>query len=218
MRSPLSRTALIFASLLGAPAGAEAPKPAGPARRPSDIVCGPRCLEYIAKSFRPGFSMGLSEIVAQVQPEFEKGASLAHLDRFLNQQGLHTLAIKPAAGTAICWPYPVLLHLSAEDDDLGHYVVLLPGSDRATATVWSGLAGVIKVPTWRLSERIGGGALLISPKPIPPTDPAFPATLDSRVRRVGWATILLATPIIGLALAPSLRRKPSGPVPTSPTS
>ncbi len=201
MRLGLTRTVSLFALLIASPAWAEPANTPGEARRSGDIVCGPRSLQYILSTLKPSAAPDLLEIVTRVQPEFEKGSSLPRLKDYLEDQGLFTAAIKPASNSTIVWPHPVLLHLRGENDNLGHYVVLLPTSDRSIATMWSGLAGITRMPTWRLSERIDGGALLVSPQPIKEATFFFPLNTDALIRRLGWTFILIATPLIGFAWA-----------------
>jgi ABC-type bacteriocin/lantibiotic exporter with double-glycine peptidase domain len=161
-------------------------------RPPGDVVCGPRCLRFILQAVRSEASApDLVSIVARVQPDLDEGASLSLLKKYLDDQGLFTLAFKPEPNTAIVSPFPALVHLRGNQDDLGHYVVLLPNSDRSNATVWSGLAGPVRLPTWWLAERIDAGAVLVAPRPIE-ANLAFPATTDFSRRQVGWGILLIA--------------------------
>jgi len=166
MRAGLARLSLVLVATWGVPAAvADEPRLSSQ----GDVVCGPRCVEYLLQCYRKA-TPGLIDLVRETQwPDFEAGASLKSLEGALRKRGVFTQAMKVGPEARLCWPYPVLLHLNGDDAFDGHFVVWLPSSTAARDEVWSGLIGVRKSsPAW-LAQRRSGAILLTSPVPI--TDP-----------------------------------------------
>ena len=175
-------------------------KPAMPTS-PQDVVCGPRCVEFLLKTLRPETSASLVDIVSQVQPDFERGSSLGVIKRYLEAQGLYTLALQPARGSALVLPHLALVHIRPSDSTLGHFVVLLPNSDSNKAIVWSGQAGRLSLPMWELGQMIDGGMLLVGTSPFQ-NIPDFTKTTDYMIQNVAIGSI----GVILLAILLLLRR------------
>ena len=130
-----------------------------------DFICGPRCVSFLLEYYgRP--SPELIELVKALQwPRLEQGASLASIERELNQRGVYTFALKVGKEARIVWPEPVLVHLKG-DAAGGHYVVLLPPNKGVNDKVWVGLGGFRVGPSRDLARRRSGYLLLTSKKPI----------------------------------------------------
>ena len=136
------------------------------ARQQGDLVCGPRCLEYLLRCYHKE-NPGLIELIREVQwPDIDAGSTLQSLEAALRRRGLGTRAIRIGPEARLCWPYPVLVHLSGTDTEEGHYVVWLPSSTEAHEEVWSGLAGVRTGTPAQLARRRSGAILLTAPGPI----------------------------------------------------
>ncbi len=134
---------------------------------PGDMVCGPRCVQFVLKQY--GKEGDLIELVREIQwPDLESGANLDSVDQALRRRGVNTRALRIDPHADFRWPYPVILHLKGQNG-LGHYAVWLPSSTPEQSHVWISLSGVRVGPTKKLAESLSGAILLTSPDPI--TDP-----------------------------------------------
>ena len=142
---------------------------------PSNIVCGPRCVQYLLKHY--GQEVDLIELVREMQwPELEAGTTMDTIEKALNSRGIHTLGMQLAPRARLKWPHPVLVHMKVEGAKFGHFAVRLPSSSD-TVDLWCGLAGIQRVSEDELSKRCTGAVLLTAPKPI--TD------VESAIERAG---------------------------------
>ncbi len=139
----------------------------GNSGEPGDLVCGPRCAQFILRHY--GIDADLIDLVREIQwPTLEDGATLAAVDQALRARGVHTRALRMGPTSRLSWSHPVLLHLTGETAG-GHFVVWLPDSTENTAHVWIGLAGVQSGRFDSLRKRMSGAILLTSPTPIEST-------------------------------------------------
>ena len=115
-------------------------------RPAGDLVCGPRCVQYLLRHY--GQEEELTELVQEIQwPDLEAGASLAAIDEVLQGRGVFTRAVRLPAAGRLKWKHPAIIHLAqSQPAEMGHYVVWLPSSTPHRADVWAGLAGVQSGP------------------------------------------------------------------------
>ncbi len=149
--------------------GAETSPPATTEENRPDVVCGPRCVQYILKHY--GQQVELHDLIQELQwPNLEAGSNLADLQKSLNKRGIHTAAIQLSPGAKLDWPEPVLVHLklgtSITPETLGHFVVWLPSSTNDIVHLWFGPKGVHQGTNARFAGICSGGMLLISRNPI----------------------------------------------------
>lgn len=130
----------------------------------ADFVCGPRCVQYLVRHYRPDDRTELIDFVRELQwPNLEAGTDLAHLAESLQSRGIHTSALTLGHEDELVWPQPVLLHLrAANDTELGHFVIWLPTSTLAKTEVWAGISGAQRGPWSLLHKRMSGHVLLTS--------------------------------------------------------
>ncbi len=137
---------------------ADATEPAVSPRSRGDVVCGPRCVQYVLQHY--GIDSDLIDLVKETQSDFEAGASLATLDDALRRRGVFTAALKLSPNAILQWPQPVLMHLSPETEGMGHFVVWLPTTDGSRSQVWNGLSGTQTGLESVLSKKRSGYVLL----------------------------------------------------------
>lgn len=162
---------------------------------PPDNVCGARCVHYLLRHYQ-GVAPDLMEIVRQIQwPDVSAGATLADMKDFLESHGVRTKAMKVAPGHMVESTHPCILHLRpSAPTALGHYVILLPGSDRSYARVLD-LDGVKELPTWELLEKCSGAVLLTGPpgQELSGEDARVVMATDTLVRRSGYLSLAILT-------------------------
>lgn len=197
----------------GACAEAERGEESGPSRAErvdskGDVVCGPRCVEFILKYYGKN-GVDLVDLVNEIQGEqVDRGATMERLKNALDARGMFTFAGEIPLGGRLRWPHPVIVHLRSEDPrGMGHYVVQLP-SEGGTAIVYSGLSGYQKGSEKDLAGRMSGHVLLTSPEPISdPISCVEVSTAPARALAWGGAAILLVSGFLGLVSVVRLRRK-----------
>ncbi len=154
------------------------------------LICGPRCVQFVLDYY--GHEEGVIEIVREIQwPHLSRGCSLADIEDALRKRGIHTQAIRLESRATLDWPHPVILHLSAGRNEMGHFVVWLPCSTGGAADIWDGGLRIRQVAQRSLSEQRTGFALLTSPKPIDNADCAVESS-DSAAKIVVWLAVLCA--------------------------
>ncbi len=161
---------------------------ADPPRASADLVCGPRCIQFILHHY--GQEADLIDLVKEAQwPDLEAGASLDRIQKCLNIRGIHTAAIRFDPGRQFRWPSPVLLYTDEGDPARGHYVVRLPGaSPDHDDLVWAGVEGWRRGQWEDVTRGFSGLALLTSPEPITDVDAALgPLPPSSLLRIAGLA-------------------------------
>jgi hypothetical protein len=165
-------------------------------RSSGDLVCGPRCVQYLLRYFGKGDDE-LKDLVREIQwPNIEAGSSLSALEAALNKRGVFTRSLLISPQSRLCWRYPVLVHLPGDGDQaLGHFVVWLPSSDILHDRIWSGLDGVRSPSPARHAAVRSGAVILTSPTPI--ADPGV-AVYDSHI----W--IRRATQLMAAAMGAGL--------------
>jgi ABC-type bacteriocin/lantibiotic exporter with double-glycine peptidase domain len=133
----------------------------------NNIVCGPRCVQYVLKQF--GQDVELADIVREMQwPQLTEGASAASLVAALEKRGVFVkiIQVNPKS-TIFAWEHPMILHLKPDDDEsLGHFVVRLPQSNDNNIVIVDGLAGVYSKSYNEFCKKMSGVVLLCSPTPI----------------------------------------------------
>lgn len=176
----MMRHAITTLLLLAAPfalagrnaSGAETSPPATTEENRPDVVCGPRCVQYILKHY--GQQVELHDLIQELQwPNLEAGSNLAGLQKSLNQRGIHTAAFKLPPGSQLGWTQPVIVHLkegtTVTSGTLGHFAVWLPTSANGVAELWFGPDGVRRGTNSRFDSIRSGTVLLTYPRPIPDT-------------------------------------------------
>lgn len=185
---------------------ADATEPVPSPRSRGDVVCGPRCVQYVLQHY--GIESDLIDLVKETQSDFEAGASLAALDDALRRRGVFTATLKLSPNAVLQWPHPVLMHLTPETEGIGHFVVWLPTSDRTQVQVWTGLAGIQTGSESRLAAKRSGVVLLTSPTTIEQPTSASAST----IRWGGWSTwimwsgLLILVCTVGLVCRRTCRR------------
>ncbi len=180
------------------------PKAAGVPERAQDLVCGPRCIQYVLRHY--GQDADLIDLVKEVQwPNLEAGATLAAVETALNKRGIHTQAISITAGGRLQWPHPVVLHVRG-DGDLGHFVVWLGRTEAGADVVWDGLSGSQTGPWDKLYTHCTGTALLTAPAPIDcPQDAVERMASPMATACVAVAGLLGIVAVVRTARMPSSR-------------
>ena len=136
-------------------------------RRLNNVVCGPRCVQFVLKQFDQ--EVELIDLVREMQwPQLTEGATTASIVAALEKRGAFAKIIHVNPKTAVfVWNYPVILHLKPDgDESLGHFVVRMPQSTNDTIIIVDGLAGVYSKPYNEFYKRMSGVILLCSPTPI----------------------------------------------------
>lgn len=159
-----------FVVCLGIGTNSDATEPAVSPRSRGDVVCGPRCVQYVLQHY--GIESDLIDLVKETQSDFEAGASLANLNDALRRRGVFTAALKLSPNSVLQWPHPVLMHLSSETEGMGHFVVWLPTQDGSESQVWNGLSGTQTGPESVLAKKRSGYVLLTATAEIPQPEAA----------------------------------------------
>jgi ABC-type bacteriocin/lantibiotic exporter with double-glycine peptidase domain len=171
------------------------PKSAEEQVEPGDIVCGPRCVQFVLKYY--GIEEDLIDLVREIQwPDLERGASLDSLEMALRMRGIETRAMRLGSRGVLKSPHPVIMHLNGKSAG-GHYVVWLPSSSDSESHVWIGLAGVQVGPTLDLEKSRSGAILLTSPTPITRTDDAITGAFGLPAWVISLNAALLACSCVG---------------------
>jgi ABC-type bacteriocin/lantibiotic exporter with double-glycine peptidase domain len=166
----------------------------GPERSASDLVCGPRCVQFVLKWY--GIEAGLIDLVRETQwPGLESGADLASLARAFRNRGITACAVQAGDRRLSDWPYPALVHLSGASS-LGHFVVWVPadGPERPPC-YWMGLDGYQRDVDETYYRR-SGVVLLTSPIVIAETDSAFRTPVMGNWWLLSSSTVLLVALIL----------------------
>lgn len=135
-------------------------------RRMSDVVCGPRCAQFVLDRF--GIQTDLVRLVEETQwPRFEEGTTLRLLEEALARRGIESAPLRIDPSARLDWPHPVIAHMRPPTvDEPGHYIVLLPEKIDGKVKVWDGLAGTRVMTSDEFHDRCSGTVLLTSPTPI----------------------------------------------------
>lgn len=151
----------------------------------SDFICGPRCVKFILSQYSRGEDLELLDLVKKLQwPELERGCTLNDIEELLKSEGIYCKSVyaKPHDLLTLRWNYPVILHLvDAGQDNVGHFVVLLPNADASQRSIkiWNGLNGYQKGEANQLKDQLSGYALITSPKPLRRSDLVIYAPADT---------------------------------------
>jgi ABC-type bacteriocin/lantibiotic exporter with double-glycine peptidase domain len=133
----------------------------------NNIVCGPRCVQYVLKQFDQ--EVELADIVREMQwTHLTDGYSAASIVTALEKRGLFvkTIQIDPQT-TVLTWDHLIILHLKPENDEsLGHFVVRIPQATNDNIVIVDGLAGVYSTPYSEFCKKMSGVVLLCSLTPI----------------------------------------------------
>jgi ABC-type bacteriocin/lantibiotic exporter with double-glycine peptidase domain len=171
-----------------------------------DTFCGPRCVQFVLDHY--GRQEALRPLVEEIQErDWRQGSTLASLQSALERRGIYTAALKVANGSRIDWPEPMIVHLlPTRTLELGHFVVLLPGTDAGGLRVWCGLSGVHTLTAGELSSIWSGAVLLTSPKFIESPLGAVSYSSDWHVwlRNIGICMLAVVVAVWG---SKSLRQK-----------
>jgi len=138
------------------------PQPVG-----GDIACGPRCVQFILKTY--GYDISLYDLFEEIMPQGSvDGSSLLSLANSFEKFGIYTKLIHLGDNTVPNWSYPVILHLNptSNSSTIGHYVVLTHTTNDDEVTIWNGLTGIEYGSYADLQKRMSGNVLFTSPDPI----------------------------------------------------
>ncbi len=140
-----------------------------------DLVCGPRCVQYILES--NGQHADLIDLIREMQwPDLEHGVDLEAIDTALRDRGVHTFAMRLSPNARLKWPYPAIVHLARERERLGHFVVWLPTSSH-DVDLWCGPRGVRRLSQGDFQAEFSGAVLLTAPEQI--RDPELAVERDA---------------------------------------
>jgi hypothetical protein len=170
-------------------------KPQKGTPQPMATACGPRCVQYLLRSY--GQEEDLTRLIRETQWSNVNGAaSLSSLDHALRARGINTYAMQVPAGTRLRWPFPVLIY-SCGGRGEGHFSVWVPDSSTDRARIWDGLSGLGAKPVNCLPPECLGAILLTANSPIThPENVIAPPPMLAR-----WAVYLLAVlPVVVLAI------------------
>lgn len=139
-----------------------------------DRFCGARCVFFILDYYQRLGGLDQLDIVREIQSsELELGAPFKRVVGHLEKHGIFVATSKLNCGGAVVWPHPVILLLPGEPNKLGHYVVLLPNSNRSVARIWDGYDKIQEVQTSELAETNEVVVVLTSPVAIANQSDAF---------------------------------------------
>lgn len=156
--------------------------------RESDIICGPRCVQYVLAHF--GIDSDVIDLAKEIQwPDLESGASLKKLADAMEARGLHTCALRINASQNIKWQFPVIFHTNPENSRIGHFQVWLPGSNDSGVQIWDGREGLISIPQDEWMRLRSGAILLLSPETI--SNPETAITESSRLQMFAGVALVL---------------------------
>lgn len=134
-------------------------------RKLGDVVCGPRCVEFVLRHYNR-CDDELIDLIREMQwPDFEAGSTLSGIQSALEKRNVSTHAMQIPAGARLRWDHPVILHLNGQENTLGHFVVWLPSSTIRQVQVWTGLPGVQTASASQLFSA-PQSVLLTAPQPI----------------------------------------------------
>ncbi len=168
-----------------------------------DVVCGPRCVQFILKQY--GKQVELHDLIQEIQwPHLEAGSNLADLQKSLNKRGIHTAAIQISSGAKLDWTEPVLVHLkpgiSITPETLGHFVVWLPSSTSDIVHLWFGPKGIHQGSNNRFASIRSGAVLLTSQRPIDQSSLAISRSISE-----WWAWMFLVGGLASVLLSLAYR-------------
>lgn len=151
----------VMLAVMGLPASCEAQ----PATSRGDLVCGPRCVQYVLAHY--GRDADLMSLVREMQwPHLEAGSSVGSVERALSDRGIEVASIADIAAKDLTWPTPVIVHLrDVTNHQVGHFAVLLQ-NDGKNVRLWMGMEGVVELSLSGLRERFSGVAVLTALTPI----------------------------------------------------
>ena len=156
--------------------------------RERDIICGPRCVQYVLAHF--GIDSDVIDLAKEIQwPDLESGASLKKLADALEARGLHTCALSINASQKLKWQFPVIFHTNPENSRIGHFQVWLPGSNDSGVQIWDGREGLISIPQDEWMRLRSGAILLLSPETI--SNPETAITESSRLQMFAGVALVL---------------------------
>ena len=108
----------------------------------NDLVCGPRCVQYILKEY--GQQGDLIELIREMQwPNLEGGSTLTALEQALTSRGIHCGISEVPEDAQIAWKHPVIVHLRGRSGTIGHFAIWLPCSSNETVWLWAGPHGFV---------------------------------------------------------------------------
>lgn len=132
-----------------------------------DLICGPKCVQEVLRLYEKE-DEDIIRLVREIQwPEVRKGATLANVAQALEKRGIHTFAMDIFPSVRIVWNYPVIVHLNPKPgQEIGHYIVWLPESQKDTVKIWNMNAKVEQENERLWAKERSGAVLLTSPEPI----------------------------------------------------
>lgn len=148
-----------------------------------DTLCGPRCVRFLLEYYgleANGSNNDLATLVKELQwPVLEKGSTLSGLQQSLAARGIETRAETVMPDQPLRSRTPVIVHLTTPKDELGHFVVWLPSSSRATVDYWSYPAGLLRMNAETFNNRRSNIVL-------PVTSPAALQSDNTDLTKTGW--------------------------------
>lgn len=167
---------------------------AGPS---GDVVCGPRCVDFVSKYYNR--ESDLMEIIKEIQwPDVATGTSMDRISQALGRRGIYSKAMYIEPSSPIKWHGPVVVHLkplnSKSPDQIGHFVVWLPNSTDVNILLHCGLAGVQSGKASDFAAIRSGYILVTSDRPISQSE-----YLSQLKGRLLWMSVAMLA--IGLVVA-----------------
>lgn len=132
-----------------------------------DNVCGPRCVWFLLNWFDRDCE--LVDVIRETQwPDVEKGTNLAKLKAALEGRGLIAVGIEMQRPALLASHYPGIVHLKADGQTLGHFIVIPPHETDVgdLLTVWDGLSGWRQVDRSSIENRMSPIELFVAPGPV----------------------------------------------------
>ncbi len=135
----------------------------------NQVICGPRCAHFVLRYY--GREEKLSSLVREMQwPDLSQGTSIRQIEDALDSRGIHTRSVQLHNVRRFQPTRPAIVHLHENDDrgddNMGHFVVVLPESTSRHVAVWDGLSGTRFRPWDDFSREITGAVVLTDDVPI----------------------------------------------------
>jgi hypothetical protein len=162
----------------------------------SDMICGPRCLDYLLYWY--DMEEDLSDLMWELQNgRFEEPVSLRHLSDALSKRGIYSRAVEIQTGATLTWSYPVIVHMT-HPQTYGHFIVWIPPNESHGALYWLGLSGFTAKLSEESQNRLSGIVLLTAPSPIIDISTAArKPILDWENYSISLVLVVLVTGLVG---------------------
>jgi ABC-type bacteriocin/lantibiotic exporter with double-glycine peptidase domain len=163
-----------------------------------DNICGPRCLHYVLTE-EYHISVTLKEIIRDIPwDNLKSGVSAQEIIQAFSRYGINAVGIHTSPTTVLDTQHPCILHLLPESkSSIGHFVVLLPTTNRAYAQIWD-RGRVYTISTWQLQRQQSGLAIVIDDITLSHTRSIL--TLDTIIFRVSLFIVAIISCFFTLRL------------------